>query len=71
MNTKNIISGILLIATILSVFTAIVTMVPLSSIEEANVLGFKSVCPFAPVSTVMLLFAAYTLYEIRKKKFIQ
>ena len=34
---------------------AIVTLIPLASVSKASLLGYKSLCSFSPISTIILL----------------
>lgn len=70
MDNRKLISTILFSFAALSVAAGILAIVPYSAAKEVNVLGFKSLCPFAPVSTLISLFVANGLYGIRKKKFL-
>ncbi len=43
------------------------TLIPWSSITEANTLGYRSLCPFAPFSTLICAMGANTLLALRKR----
>jgi hypothetical protein len=43
---------------ILMVVSALVTMLPYPAASNANLLGYKSLCAFVPLSTLILLGAA-------------
>ena len=34
---------------------ALVTLIPIATVSKASLLGYKSLCSFAPISTVILL----------------
>jgi len=60
---------ILFIITIICTIAAISTVIPSSSASKESLLGYKSHCSFAPISTIMcLLFSAITCI-IRKRLF--
>lgn len=48
----------------------VATLIPYAGASKLNIMGYKSLCTFAPVSTVIMLFGANTLMGIRKKKFL-
>ena len=64
MSNKTRIIGLLSLALIL-VALAIWTALP-SSASKTNDLGYFSTCPFAPWSTLALLFMAGVLWAIRQ-----
>ena len=37
---------------------AILTLIPLASASKASLLGYKALCSFSPISTIMLLTLA-------------
>ncbi|MCG8473396.1 MAG: hypothetical protein MI742_16275 [Desulfobacterales bacterium] len=43
------------------------TLVPWAGASEANVLGFRSLCPFAPFSTLICLMGANILFTLKKR----
>lgn len=68
MEIKNASRLLLAVCVILSL-GALVTLIPYGGASKLNAIGYKSVCTFAPVSTIIMLFLANTLNGIRKKKF--
>jgi len=62
--TKDQVSNSLLILTLLLVLTALLTLIPFSA-AKMNDLGYHSMCPFAPWSTLALLAAAGVVWIIR------
>jgi hypothetical protein len=58
-------STALLVLMVILVALAIWTLIP-SSAAKANDLGYLSMCPFAPWSTLALLMAAAALFAIRQ-----
>jgi hypothetical protein len=67
MSPKNL-SALLLATTILFVVLALATLVPFSSSSPAMVsdLGYYTLCPFAPYSTLTLLFVAVLAWVVRR-----
>ncbi|MBU1169304.1 MAG: hypothetical protein KKD44_07045 [Proteobacteria bacterium] len=63
------VARILLIASIILMIGALVTLIPFAGASKPNIMGYRSLCSFSPVSTIILLFGANTCYGIRKKKF--
>jgi len=46
---------------------AIVTLIPLASASKASLLGYKALCSFTPISTIILLaLAGLHIYLHRK-----
>jgi len=58
-----------LIITIVCTLAAIITLIPSPHDAELNDLGYKSMCSFAPWSTLSCLFLAAVSCVIRKKNF--
>ena len=54
----------LLIVAIAAVATALVTLLPAQALHK-NDLGYFSLCPFAPWSTLALLFVAGIIWMVR------
>ncbi len=67
MSPKNL-SALLLAAAILSLVLALATLIPVSSGSPAMVsdLGYYTLCPFAPYSTLTLLFVAGLAWVVRR-----
>ena len=70
MANKVFISKLLVGLTIISVVCALSTLIPFDGASKQNILGYKSLCTFTPVSTIICLLLANTFYGIRKKKFL-
>lgn len=60
----------LLLAIWARLVTAAVTLLPLSAPKQ-NDLGYVSACPFAPWSTLALLFVAGVIWAIRQYLMVQ
>jgi len=58
---------LMLSLTKLLTLTAILTLIPLSSVTKECALGYKAVCSFAPYSTLILLAIAGISCKIRSK----
>ena len=50
------------------VLAAIKTIIPFPYVSKACLLGYKSGCSFAPISTVILVVAAAITYVVAKRK---
>jgi len=61
--------GILLGLTILFTLAALSTLYPHASASKPNLLGYKSLCTNAPVSTVVVLVLAAFTCLVRSKNF--
>ena len=60
-------SAALLVLAIASVLAAILTLIPHSSAPEPSILGYKALCPFAPVSTLLCLVLAGVACVTRRR----
>lgn len=47
------------------VVAGLLTIVPFSQSTEVSVLGYKSVCPFSPFSTIITFYIGITLFRYR------
>jgi len=70
MANKVFISKLLVGLTVLAVVCALSTLIPFDGASKKNILGYKSLCTFSPVSTVICLLLANVFYGIRKKKYL-
>ena len=59
----------LLALTVLLTLAALVTVMPNAAASKPSLLGYKSICSFAPVATVVLLIAAGLVCVIRRRLF--
>ena len=50
------------LAAILAVGAGIITLLPFPGATESCILGYKSVCPFSPISTILLLYTGSMIY---------
>ena len=50
------------------VLAAIKTIIPFPYVSKACMLGYKSGCSFAPISTAMLIIGAVITYVVAKRK---
>jgi len=66
--SRKALTNLLLVAAILLLIGAAVTLLPPSSSSSATVsdLGYFTLCPFAPYSTLTLLFLAGVAWLVRK-----
>jgi hypothetical protein len=62
---KKIFAAVLLILSVAAAVAAIGTLIP-SGGPLANDLGFHSMCPFAPWSTLILLAAGGVIWVVRQ-----
>ncbi|MBL7074272.1 hypothetical protein ISS37_03420 [candidate division KSB1 bacterium] len=61
----------LLILTILFTLASVLTIIPNASISKECLLGYKALCSFTPVSTIILIIAAGITCSLRKRKFME
>jgi hypothetical protein len=67
-SVKKAYSGLLALS-ILSAAGAVLTLVPSSAAPWANILGYKSICSFAPISTALCALLAGTSCTLRARLF--
>ncbi|HTA44075.1 MAG TPA: hypothetical protein VK789_16600 [Bryobacteraceae bacterium] len=63
--TRQNLSSVLLAAAVLLAVSAGVTLLPSSSLKISD-LGYRTLCPFAPWSTITLLFLAGLAWVVRR-----
>ena len=63
--------SILLALTVLLTLAAAVTLIPNPSASKASLLGYRSVCSFAPVAPLILLVMAGLVCVVRKRLFTE
>jgi hypothetical protein len=63
--SRQTLSSLLLVCAILLTIGGAVTLVPSSALTISD-LGYRTLCPFAPWSTVTLLFLAGLAWVVRK-----
>lgn len=54
---------LLRVLSIILAVMAILTLVPYGPARDVSILGYKSLCPFAPVSTIISLYLSLTLHR--------
>lgn len=64
--SKHSLSTLLLIIAILGVASAVATLLPVTSLANPTLGGYNSWCPFAPVSTILLLIIAGLAWVVRQ-----
>ncbi len=60
---------ILILLTVLIVVLAILTMIPFDSASKVSFMGYKALCSFTPISSLLLILLAGVVCKIRSKKF--
>ncbi len=60
MNGKNNMRTMLPAIAILFTVSGLLTLVPHAGAREASILGYKALCPFAPISTILSLYVGVT-----------
>lgn len=68
-NNQNKGKKLLIWAAVLSVL-AIIAALPLGTADDKCMFGYIAVCPFVPVSSLILLAVAFYLLMMRKKQYI-
>lgn len=61
----------MLVLTILLTLAALSTLIPHAAASKANLLGYKSLCPNAPASTVVVLVLVAFTCLVRSKNFTE
>lgn len=54
---------VLRVLSIVLFLMAIATIIPFSGAKVPCILGYKSLCPFMPISTAIALYLAYTVHR--------
>ena len=69
---KLLILLILIAGSIGSMFSAIWTLIPDSSASKESMLGYRSHCSFAPISTIILISIAVVFsYILKRTKYLK
>lgn len=42
---------------------ALLTVIPFSGAPEASIMGYRSLCPFMPVSTIIAAYVGFTIHR--------
>lgn len=63
----SVLPPVLLVLSMILAAGAGLTLVPFPGAGKPSILGYKALCSFSPVSTVILLFVAYSLNGFRLK----
>ncbi|MCE1164024.1 MAG: hypothetical protein LWX07_01320 [Bacteroidetes bacterium] len=58
---------LLSVLAVLCFLGAIITFVPYKNIDDACMLGYKALCAFTPVSSLVLIVAGAAFWMFRKK----
>ena len=61
--------ALMLLLSILVTLGGLVTLVPYAAASKVNLLGYKSLCTNAPISTLLCFLIAGVICFIRKKNF--
>ena len=54
---------VLRILSIVCALASLLTVIPFSGAEELSIMGYKSLCPFMPVSTIITSYTAFTIHR--------
>jgi hypothetical protein len=60
MNLKKNLQALLPAIAILFTVGGLITLIPHAGASEASILGYKALCPLAPISTVLTLYVGLT-----------
>ena len=66
--TGKIHPNLFLILALLLAIAGVLTLIPYPAADKANIIGYKSLCTFTPVSTVISFLGAHTFYGLYGKK---
>jgi len=61
--------GWMILLSVLVTLGGLVTLLPNASANKANLLGYKSLCSIAPISTLLCLIVVAVICIVRKKNF--
>ncbi len=59
--------SVYLIIAVMCFISAIITLVPFKNIDDECLLGYKALCAFTPISTLILIVVGIFLMYMRKK----
>lgn len=51
------------VLSIILALMAVLTLIPYGASKEAGIMGYRSLCPFAPVSTIISLYLSLTIHR--------
>ena len=51
------------IVSIVCALASVLTVVPFPGAQELSIMGYKALCPFMPVSTIITGYAAFTIHR--------
>ena len=60
MSSKKSMRAMLPAIAILFTVSGLLTLIPHGGASEASILGYKALCPFAPISTILSLYVGVT-----------
>jgi hypothetical protein len=63
---KNMKKNVMRSLSIVFAFMALATAIPYIGANDVCILGYKSLCPFMPFSTVIALYISYTIHRYLK-----
>ena len=69
-NKKQNKGAVLLMLSILLVLGAIFTLLPIHMADDKCFFGYYAVCPFTPISSILLIAVALYINLVRKKQYI-
>ncbi|MCX6159840.1 MAG: hypothetical protein NTV87_00690 [Ignavibacteriae bacterium] len=58
---------IFLILSVVSFLSGIITLLPYKDIDDECMLGYKAICAFTPVSTIILLLTGVIFWVVQKR----
>jgi hypothetical protein len=58
----------LMIIAVILILGAIFTLLPIELADDKCYFGYSAVCPFTPISSIVLFAAAWYIFMIRKNK---
>lgn len=48
--------------------SAFITIIPYTGSSEASILGYRAICPFTPISTVIVFYVGITVHRYLSEK---
>ncbi len=58
---------IFMLLSVISFITAVLTLIPYKNIDDECMLGYKALCAFTPVSTIILAVLGIIFLYLKKK----
>lgn len=55
--------NVLRVVSVVLAILGVLTMLPYSRAQDFSIFGYKALCPFAPISTILIIYVAATIHR--------